>query len=137
MDTLCHRSLFIFSIRNSPLARLSNRFAIWTFFAAALNFCMPFKFAIGQSEMAVDPTQIQLIELQDRFRQAFPVLPIAAKARHAGVEFELHRKLPAAAVGKVLAQKRLAHAAECGHQLPVQAGPQLFGLGEIAKNEHR
>ena len=95
------------------------------------------QFPISQCQMAVDRTQVQLVELKDGVGQAFTVLPVAAKAGHPRINLELHGEAATAAAGEVLTKQRFAHAAQRRHQLPVQTSAQLFRLGEVAKHQHR
>lgn len=85
--------------------------------------------------MGIDPSHLQRIQALDGLHQARPLLPGRPQAGHAGVQFQVNRQLATTAAGQVLAEEGLAHAAEGGHQLPVQAGPQFIGMAEVAQHQ--
>ena len=51
---------------------------------------IPFKLPVCEGQVAVDPPKNQLIKLQNRLGEPFPVLPVASQPRHPRIEFELH-----------------------------------------------
>ena len=100
-------------------------------------FSIPMRVPIGQSKVAVDTAQLQLVKLADGFAQSGGILPGTAQPCHAGVEFELYGELASAAVGKVLTQQGFSHAAQRGHEFPFQACPQVFGLVQMPQDKDR
>jgi hypothetical protein len=87
--------------------------------------------------MAVDAREAQLIKLLDGMGQTLAILPVTSKAGHPRVYFELNVETSTTAVCKVLTEQGLTHAAEGWHEPPLQAGPEVIGLGEVSQHKHR
>ena len=114
---------------------LQNRFK-----PLLLQGCDPvtlaFRLAIGEGQVAVNPAELDLIQLPNRRCQPWSFFPVATQARHPRVQFQLDTERTPTATGEVLAEQRFAHAAQGWHQLPVQAGSQLLRLGEVSQHQN-
>ena len=87
--------------------------------------------------MAVEAAELQIRQVLDGFGDGGALPPVAAETGHARVQFQLHLEAAAAAVSQGCTETRLLQAAQCRHQLPVQAAAQIFRLDEIAQQQHR
>lgn len=90
---------------------------------------------IGTGEMGIETGQLHGFQFRDRGHESGPLLPIGPEPSHASVELELQGHRAALAAGEVLAEQGFAHAADGGHELPVQTAAQLLYLGEVAEHQ--
>jgi len=98
---------------------------------------LPLARGIGIRQMRIDARQRHRVQSGDGLHQTRALGPGSTETGHARVELEVHRQPPATAAGQVLTEQGLPHAAEGGHQLPVEAGAQLLRLGEVAEHQQR
>ena len=63
------------------------------------------------------------------------VVECAPKPAHARVDFELNLEASTAVFCQGMAKLGVSKVAEGWHELPLQAGPQVFGVAEIAQEK--
>jgi hypothetical protein len=65
--------------------------------------------------MAVNATEAELIQLLNGIGQSVAILPVTSQAGHPRIHFELNGEASTTAIGEVLTEQGLAHAAEGRH----------------------